>query len=542
MRDHLELAVSSTRGREDVLVAWSLEASISRRGVVAGGASLLAACAPPDRPVSRVAGAVALRLVGNWDIGGLDPKVALMFHRLQIVETLVGADDYGDPLPGLATSWTVSADGLVWRFELRKEVRFHDGSQLNGVDAAWVLERARTAPGALSLAPISAITADQDGVVIRLTRPFAPLPALLANPTTAVLARSAIGADGKVKAVIGSGPYRIAAIEQPLRVETAYFDGWRGPVPDVKAVSYLAVSRLESRTLIAQSRQADLVYALDATAARRIRSDPRNRLVDTTPPRAVIMNINAGYGALKDLRVRRAISLAIDRRGIATGVLRDPGLAATQLFPPNLPDWHAPGLTPLAYDPAGARALLASAGWTLGPDGIARRGRERLAFTLKTYPDRAEMPVLAAAVQEALRQIGIAVRLEIGNSADIPLSHRDGSLQLALASRNYGFVTDPTTTLLQDFGPQGGDWGATNWSSPATLQALEGLQRTTNAAERSALRATFARVVQAELPIVPISWYRERVAIGDRIGGGVSIDPLERSFRISDIRWKGGRP
>lgn len=528
-----------------------MRSMIGRRTAILSGVGLatvtLLGCGPGQRPTASAGDTPVLRVVGPWDLGGLDPKVAGMFTRMQIIEPLMGADDVGRPLPGLVDRWAVSDDGLTWRFHIPPGIAFHDGSVLTAAHAAWVLQRAITAPGALSLAPVQTVGAEGDEVVIRLTQPFAAVPGLLANSTTSMMARNAYSPDGAaVIAVIGTGPYRMASFDPPLRMDLTYFSGWRGAVPAVKAIAYQSVARIETRTLMAQSREADLVYSLDAPAARRILADPLSRVVDTTMPRTLILNLNAGLPGLDDVRVRRALSLALDRQGIAAGVLRDPDLAATQLFAPSLPGWHSPTLAPLTYDPAAARALLAAAGWTPRPDGVAAKAGRRLAFTLITYPDRAELPIVAAVVQENFRRIGVALDIVIGNSSEIPLSHRDGSLQMALSGRNYASVTVPTPTVLQDFGPQGGDWGATHWSSPAVTGALDQLQRTVDPAKEAPLRAALAAGLQEGLPVLPISWYRERVAVSDRIAGGVSFDPLERTFRLSQITWRpsvnGGRP
>jgi len=129
------------------------------------------------------------------------------------------------------------------------------------------------------------------------------------------------------------------------------------------------------------------------------------------------------------------------------------------------------------------------------------------------------------------------VQVGIGNSGDIPLGHRDGSLQLGLAARNYATVPDPTGTLMQDFGTSGGDWGAMGWRSDAVARALAELSRGTSSAERAAvLRTQVTAVLQAELPVIPITWYRQQVAVGRRLEG-VSLDPLERSYRLTAMRW-----
>ncbi|MFP3616167.1 ABC transporter substrate-binding protein, partial [Paraburkholderia sp. SIMBA_050] len=86
--------------------------------------------------------------------------------------------------------------------------------------------------------------------------------------------------------------------------------------------------------------------------------------------------------------------------------------------------------------------LLAEARFRPDADGLLRRGPDRLALTLRTFPDRPELPVIAAAIQEQWRQVGVAVRVAVGNSSDIPFGHRDGTLEVGLLARNFGVVPD----------------------------------------------------------------------------------------------------
>lgn len=477
-----------------------------------------------------------LRVVASNEVGGLDPTVSgLLFTRLQVTETLVDADDGGRPLPGLAAAWTVDADNLTWRFVLREGVTFHDGSPLTAEHAARMLTRARRPPGALSLAPVESIAGAGGVVSIRLSKPFAPLPALLAHSSAQILGSGAFDARGAVRTIVGTGPYKVLSMQPPQKLTLTSFDGWRGDPPAVKAVEYLAAGRAESRALMAESEQADLVYGIDPAAVERLRGRG-HRVVAATLPRTLILKVNSGHRWLLDVRTREAISLAVERAGIARGVLRDRDLAATQLFPPMLAGWHAAGVAPLRTDLHRARALLAAQGWETGADGIAVRGGERFALRLQTYTDRPELPVLAAAVQEQLRQIGIAVTIEIVNSGDIPLTHHDGSLELALAARNYAAVTDPATTLPQDFTSRGGDWGAMKWSNPEVEGVLAALVEAHDPAAQRALRERFVQILQAELPVIPIAWYKQTLALSSRIDG-VTVDPLERSYRLSDVRW-----
>lgn len=112
----------------------------------------------------------------------------------------------------------------------------------------------------LSQAPISHIEAKDSEVVILLSRPFAPLAAYLANYSTQILADSSFDKSGKTVAVIGSGPYQIKQVSAPLKVSMVRFDHyWKTPA-HIKEVEYLAVGKGETRALMAQSGQADLVF------------------------------------------------------------------------------------------------------------------------------------------------------------------------------------------------------------------------------------------------------------------------------------------
>jgi len=494
-----------------------------------------------QRALANAAAAPALlRIVGPWEINGLEPASAgYLFTRMQVTETLTDADDGGRARPGLAAGWQNSADGLRWRFVLRQAARFHDGSVVSADHVAQLLRRAAARPGLLALAPLQAISAESGAVVVQLRTPFAALPALLSHSSTMLLAASSFDANGNVVRIVGSGPYRVTLLQTPQRFEVAAFEDYDGAQPAVRRASYLAASRSETRALLAEAGQAEIAFGLDPASQQRLRHSHRVRIAAVTTPRTAILKVNAGHRWLADPRARQALSLALDRAGIARALLRDGEMAARQLFPPTLAEWHAPALAPLHQDAAAARRLWAALGWQAGADGMLQRGGERLRLTLCTFPDRPELPLLATAVQEQLRQTGVEVKLQIGNASEVPARHHDGSLELALVARQYALVPDPIGTLLQDFGPQGGDWGAMNWHSVPLQQALAELSTLAPAAgtaRRAALRAQVAQLLHDELPVIPIAWYRQTAAVSPRLQG-LTLDPLERSYRISGLRW-----
>ncbi len=478
-----------------------------------------------------------LKVAAPWEIGSLDPsKAGYIFTRLEVTETLVDVDASGQLSPGLATRWSVSPDQKTWRFALRPGAKFHDASPVTPEAVVRSLERALAQPGILKNTPIQRIATVNGEVQIELKQAFTALPAYLAHNSTQILAPAAFATDGTVQAVLGSGPYKIVRLNAPQKIETTLFEGWNGKRPAVERVEYLATGRGETRGMLAESGQADLVFTHDAVAIERLKRNPKLQFHTLPIPRTIYLKVNAAHPLLKDVKVRQAMSMAIDRPGIAKAILREPKAAATQLFTPGMAEWHVPGLQPLTRDLGRTRQLLQEAGWKTGPDGMLHKDGRPFKLTLRTFSDRPELPPMATAIQAQLREVGINVGVSVGNSSDIPAGHQDGSLELALLARNYALVPDPIGTLLQDFGPKGGDWGAMGWHSAQVSSTLESLSTTNDPARRSRLRGALSTVLQSELPVIPVAWYQHTATNSTRLGH-VSVDPLERSYRISQFTW-----
>ncbi|MBL6080055.1 ABC transporter substrate-binding protein [Belnapia sp. T18] len=501
-----------------------------------GAATLVARPARSHAPATtRRPGERVLRVVAPFEFAGPDPaRSGHVFARMGVGEMLLGADPEGRPVPMLAECWSTSPNGLLHRFVLRPGVRFHDGSPLTAEAAAESLRHAHAAASPFSRVPVAAIEATSDAVLIRLSRPFAPLPAVLANYASMILAPAAYDEAGRVRAVIGTGPFRVERFSPPLQLDVERFEGWWGPRPAIGRASYLVVSQGEARATMAESGHADLTMALQPVTVARLRRSPRLEVLTVPVPRTRILKLNAASPYFADQRVRQALSLAIDRQGIAAALVRNPAMAADQLFPPTLQDWHLPAPPP-RRDLERARTLLAEAGWRPGQDGIlVDAGRRRFACRCITYINWPELPPIATALQAQFRELGIDMSVAIGNSSDIPRGHRDGTLEMALMARNYALVPDPLATLLQDFQPGGGDWGAMGWSDPALDAALHALSAP--AGDPTAARRQAAGILREALPVIPIAWSELGVAVSRDLAG-VTVDPFETSYRLHDIAW-----
>ncbi|AJE23433.1 ABC transporter substrate-binding protein [Azotobacter chroococcum] len=490
----------------------------------------LSACSPNQDPE-------VLTLGGPFEFTSQDPaRDGFLYTRLQVAESLLEVDDGGRLLPGLAHDWEVSEDGLIWRFRLRENVRFHDGRPLDADAVVNALEMARRKPGVLRTAPIAEIRAEDPlAVAVRLARPYNPLGALLAHYSTVILSPASYRDDANVGWMHGTGPYRLEAFDPPHRIRVARFDDYWGMPALIPKAVYLTGHRAESRALQVMAGQTDIVYTLDPASLDLLRRQKDVRVHSERIPRTIQIKLNAGHPFLAERDARLAMSLALDRQGIASRIVRVPGAEANQLIPPALAGWHLEELPPIRRDLERARQLLAGLGWQPGPDGILQRAGRRFQLTLATYADRPELSVVATAFQAQLREIGIAVAVNIVNSSGIPATHHDGSLELALVARNYGNVADPLSLLFADYGDGGnGDWGAMGWRNdelPALLQRLE--------SERDPARyRTHARrishILAEELPVIPVLFYTQQTAVSTRVQG-FGFDPYERNYRISQM-------
>ena len=220
--------------------------------------------------------------------------------------------------------------------------------------------------------------------------------------------------------------------------------------PAIARVRYDAVPQGETRAAMVESGEADLAFTLAPVAVARINAGTRAHVESLTIPRVRLLAFNTALPMFADERARRAISLAIDRAGIAAALLRNAPSAANQLFPPVLPGWYDPSQPPVARDVPKAKALLAEAGWTAGQGGTLQKDGQPFRFNTLVPNNRPELPAMVAALQAQLRDVGIDMQVKVGPTAAIPQAHRDGSLQAAFLARTYVNVPDPIGTVIPD--------------------------------------------------------------------------------------------
>lgn len=473
-----------------------------------------------------------------FEFTSLDPaKNGFVFSRMQVLETLLDVDEKGLLIPALAKDWHISEDAKTWTFDLRDDVYFHDGVLMKAEAIVNSLLIAQSKHGALRNAPIESIQAVGDhSVVISLSRPYTLLGAVLANYANGILSPAAYDKEKEVLALLGTGPYKVFQFAPPHKLVVEKFDNYWGKKASIPFASYLTGHRAESRVLQAKSGQADIVFGLDPASLPSLQRMDTLTVFSNPIPRTIVLKLNSGHRFLNDVRARKALSLAIDRQGIAKGILRIPGSEAEQILPASMSNWHLSNVT--SKTEAGTpESLLASLGWKMNSKGLLERDGELFHLTIITYADRPELTTVATAIQAQWQAIGIDTKVEVTNSSAIPMGHQDGSLEVALIARNYGFIADPLGVMLSDFGSNGGgDWGAMNWNNNALSADLLALEQTSDPLSYKEIAQRSAQIIYDERPVVPVSSYVQQTAVNKRIKG-FRFDPFERSFYLNEMEF-----
>jgi peptide/nickel transport system substrate-binding protein len=286
------------------------------------------------------------------------------------------------PMPGknmsgsLAESWTVSADGLVYEFVLRKGVKFHNGDLLTSDDVKFSFERYRGISSKALKERVAAVeTPDPGRVRFRLKQPWGDFMAFYGTPATGaawIVPRKyveKVGEDGFKKAPIGAGPYRFVAFTPGVELVLEAFDGyWRKP-PSVKRLVFKSVPDPSTRLAMLKRGEADFAYAMNGELAEEVQRTPGLTLRPTPFVSTHWLNFVDQWEPTSpwhDRRVRLAATHAVDRQAVNQAVTLGFSRITGSIIPTSFDFYWQPPIH--KYDAARARQLLAEAGFPNGFD------------------------------------------------------------------------------------------------------------------------------------------------------------------------------
>jgi peptide/nickel transport system substrate-binding protein len=286
-----------------------------------------------------------------------------------VFEGLTLIDRDGNPYPALAESWTIAPDGLAYTFRLRRNVKFHDGTDFDSAIVRFTLDRAR-GPNSVNankrfFEPIHAIeTPDSHTVVVRLSRPVGSFLYDMGSADAAMVAPAS--AEENRNRPIGTGPFLFRQWVRGDRVELARNPNHWGGAPRLASVTFRFMSDAQAQVAALRTGAVDVVPNLGAPELlAQFRADRNFQVVVGLTEGEVILAMNHRRPPFNDVRVRRAIAHALDRQAINEGAVAGNGRLIGTHYPPHYPDYV--DLTQQSrYDVAQARALLREAGHANG--------------------------------------------------------------------------------------------------------------------------------------------------------------------------------
>ncbi len=475
----------------------------------------------------------------------LDPQImtGVPEHRLAMAcfEGLVGHHpETLAPVPGIAERWTVSPDGLVYTFHLRRS-QWSDGTPLTAKDflASWrrVLEPKTAAQYAYQLYPVKGAEAfnkqgadkpdgsgkyppadwssvgvrapDEHTLVVTLERPCAYFLDLCAFETLMPVPMAVVEQHGdrwtRPEHIVCNGPFKPVEWLPNQRVTFAknprYWDAGYVKLEKIVALPY---EDMETAYKLFQQGKIDWMDDVPAAKIDECKRLPEFYVAPYFG--SYFYRFNVTKPPFDDVRVRRALALSIDREVITRDILKAGQVPATHFVPP-LPGYQSP--RGLAYDRAAARKLLAEAGY---PDGKGFPKVELLYNTLEAHKLVAEN-----VVQQWRENLGITVSLR--NSEWKVYLNDVQHLQYQLARAAWiGDYLDPNTFL--DMFVTGGGNNQTGWSNARYDALIAQAAAEVDAKKRAAvLRQAEELLVEQELPIIPVYIYVKKGLLADKVAG-----------------------
>jgi peptide/nickel transport system substrate-binding protein len=484
----------------------------------------LAACLCLSLP--PVAGAQTLRVAVGGAFTSIDPHYHNVGPNNVLTEHVFDRFLHFDPnfqvIPGLAVSWA-PVDDTTWEFKLRQGVTFHDGTPFTADDVVFTFGRiplVLNSPSSFNFAvkPIDRIEV-VDPQTIRL-HTVTPSPLLAYNLAAVRIVSRKHGQDAgtgdynSLKAAIGTGPYRVTEFAAGERVRLERNDDWWDKKPVWTAVDYRSIANDASRNAALQAGEVDAIDQVPTRDVEDLRKNPKvvvlsapgQRLIYLSPdigqPRNGFVTDIAGQklpvNPLQDVRVRKALSLAINRTGIRDRIMDGFSMPTGQLMPLGASGYE-PSLAPDPYEPEAAKKLLAAAGFPQG-FGLTLHGPNN------RYVNDSK---IMEAIAQMWTRIGVRTTVDAMPSATFfsRVLKREFAIRLTGWASDTGEASSDLTELLASSNPakgRGAVFDPQRYANDNVDRIVEQALATLDLEKREALYREAERAAMPDYPIIPL--------------------------------------
>lgn len=340
-----------------------------------------------------------------------------------VFENLLYWDDKTlDVYPGLAESYTVSADGTAYTFKLRQGVKFHDGTDMDADAVKFSYSRVLDPDDEFykmgqpfplmdfwygAIDPKQTVVQDKYTVTLQLKQPFSPLEGYLAWPAAAIVSPTAVKKYGAAfrENPVGTGPFKFVSWDHNQKVTFNRFDDYWGNKASLDTIVFRPLIEEQTRYTELVAGNIDLAYDLPPDNVAQVKADPRVQYIETPLGHVWFLVLNTTGGPTADVRVRQALAYAIDKDAIINDILKGTGVPATGPVPSVIDYAYKKDVQTYSYDPDKAKQLLSDAGF---PNGFTTK------FWVTQSGSGMQSPqAMGEAIQAMFAQVGVQASIEV---------------------------------------------------------------------------------------------------------------------------------
>ena len=389
-----------------------------------------------------------------------------------VCETLVYADSDFTLQPCLATEWEMTGDN-TWRFKLRDDVTFHDGTPMNAEAVKWSidweLENNSAIAGSTYIDSVEVI--DEYTLEFTTYEKTTDLPAALSYVGTVVVAPSSVDENGNFVKAVGTGYFQQDSFDEASGTfECSVYDGYWQPV-ETNVTRRIVRSMTDSsvRSLAVQNGEIDVASDVPFSDLETLAGSENVQVSKFNTARTYFYEYNMKKDIFQDERVRKALIYAINKEEIVNDVLLGVGGVPNGMLMDDMP-WANTDVDTYDYDPDKALSLLKEAGYTDSDnDGYLDKDGEKLTLKLVTFTKRPGCQLIVQATQGYYANIGIDTSVEVLEWSAMNDLIQNGEFDMALNSaasayiptpayymdtyyknNNIGYVNDSINSLLDD--------------------------------------------------------------------------------------------